>query len=163
MSAGTLAGQFAVGRPRVDVEVDVAGAVLRDVRVAALDQERDQLVHLGDVAGRPGLIGRGQHTQRVVDADERALVRVRDRPERRPGLDRLRQHLVIDVGDVADEGDLVAAVQQPAPQHVVVDAGAQVTDVRPGLDGEATQVDTGFSGHAGDEVPNRSGRGVIDA
>ena len=59
-----LVGELAVRRPGPHVEVDVAGAVLGGVGVAAGDQLVDQLDHLGDVAGGAGLVGRRQHVDR---------------------------------------------------------------------------------------------------
>ena len=56
-----------------------------------------------------------------------------------------------------------AEVQQPAAQHVVVDGGAQVPDVRYRLHGEAAQVDADLTGRHRDEVPDGSGRGVMQA
>ena len=53
----------------------------------------------------------------------------------------LAQDLVVDVGDVADEVDLVALVGQPAAQHVEVDRGPDVTDVRLRLHRETADVD----------------------
>ena len=50
--------QFAVARPGAHVEIDVAGAVVGGVRMAALDQLADQLGHLRDVAGGPRFVGR---------------------------------------------------------------------------------------------------------
>src|SRR5204863_871568 len=73
------------------------------------------------------------------------------------------EDLVVDVGDVADERDRVAAAHQPAAQHVVVDAAAQVTDVRLALHGETTQVDTDVTGRLRNEVAHRPGRGVVQA
>ena len=58
-----------------------------------------------------------------------------------PRRPRLGDDLVVDVGDVADERDVVAAVGEPAAQDVEDDAGADVPDVRRGLHGGAAQVD----------------------
>jgi hypothetical protein len=131
--------------------------------MAIVDQRLDQRVHLGDVTRRPRLVRRRQHVQRTVGGLEDALVGVRDRPERITRLDGLRQHLVIDVGDVPDEHDVITAVQEPAPQHVIVDAAAQVADMRAGLDGKPTQVHADLAGLARDEIPHRSGQRVVKA
>ena len=70
------------------------------------------LDHLGDVPGRPRLVGRRQDAEDVVGAGESALVLVRPRPPRASPVGRgLGEDLVVDVGDVADEGDLVAGVR----------------------------------------------------
>ena len=41
-----------------------ATAVLGDIRVTLVDEGRHDLVHLGDVTGRPRLVGRRQDTDR---------------------------------------------------------------------------------------------------
>ena len=70
----------------------------------SVDQLLDQLVHLRDVAGRPRLVGRRQHAESRVVLGEHALVGVRERPRTaRPASVDLGEHLVVDVGDVADE------------------------------------------------------------
>ena len=125
-----LAGQRAVRRPGLHVEVDVAGPVGGDVRVARSISCRDHLEHLGDVAGRPRLVRRREAAEHVVGLVQRALVRVRDAPTTATLLGRLDQDLVVDVGDVGDERDLVARVLEPAPQHVEDDLLADVADVR---------------------------------
>ena len=49
--------------------------------------------------------------------------------------------LVVDVGEVAHEGDVVAAEAQIAVEHVDGDQGARVADVRAVVDGDAAPVD----------------------
>ena len=71
----------------------------------------DQLVHLRDVPGGPRFVRGRQHPEPVVLVAQDALVGVRQRPERDARLGRLGQHLVVDVGDVADERDPVAGVR----------------------------------------------------
>jgi hypothetical protein len=67
----------------------------------------------------------------------------------------LREDLVVDVGDIADEGDVVAvAARQPAPQHVEGDGEADVPEVRRCLGGEPTDVDADLARGDGDEVAN---------
>ena len=144
-----LPGELPVLRERADVEVDVAGSVGRRVGVPVLDQLRDQLVHLRDVPGRARLVGRRQHAEPRVVLGQDPLVGVRDDQNGTPCLGRLDEDLVVDVGDVADERDLVAGVQQPAAQHVIVDAGTKVADVRRRLHGEPTQVDPDLTGTRG--------------
>ena len=104
-------------------------------------------------AARRGSVGRRQQRARSRTRAPRTAALLR-------GLD---QDLVVDVGDVPDEGDVVSGAQQPAPQHVIIHAGAQVADVRSALHGEPTQVDTDLPGRQRDEVPDRSGRGVVQA
>ena len=158
-----LAGQLAVGRPRQHVEVDVAGPVVRGVRVATPDQLADQLDHLRDVTGGGRFVGRRQHVERGVRPVELAA---HDVGEVVPGpalLGGLQQDLVVDVGDVADEVDLVAAGDQPSPQHVEVHRGAHVTDVGLRLHGEAAHVDARPTLLEGDEVAHLPRGGVVEA
>src|SRR5450830_758058 len=49
--------------------------------------------------------------------------------------------LVVDVGDVGGELDLVAALQQPVPEPDEDDVGTRVTDVDALVDGRAADVD----------------------
>jgi hypothetical protein len=157
------AGQRAVLGVGGDVEVDVAVAGPGRVRTTARDQLADELVHLRDVPGGQRLVRRRQHVQRAVVGVQDQLVLERDGPERPLLRGRLVQDLVVHIRDVADERHVVAGVQQPAAQDVVGDAGAQVTDVRDGLHRQATQVDADLTGRHRDEVPDGSGRGVMEA
>ena len=77
-------------------------------------------------------------------------------------LGGLGQDLVVDVGDVADEVDVVAAGGQPAAQHVEVDRRAHVADVRLGLHGETADVDPRPALDEGDEVAHLARRGVVE-
>ena len=78
-------------------------------------------------------------------------------------LGGLGEDLVVDVGDVADEVDGVAARRQPAAQHVEVDGRAHVADVRLRLHGEPTDVDARLPLLEGDEVTDFAGRSVMEA
>ena len=156
-----LVRELAVLRPGADVEVDVAGAVLGGVRVPAHDQLGDQLDHLRDVAGGAGLVRRRQHVDRGQRLVELAVHGV---GEVVPGTALLRglgQDLVVDVGDVADERDVVAGAGQPAPQHVEVDRRPDVPDVRLRLDRQAAHVDARLPLLEGNEVTDFAGRGVV--
>src|SRR5829696_3218246 len=61
-------------------------------------------------------------------------------------LSGLDQDLVVDVGDIGDHGDFVAAPGEPAAQDVKDDLFANVPEVRPGLHGEAAVVDRHLTG-----------------
>ena len=157
-----LPRELAVRRPRHHVEVDVAGAVTRRVGVAALDQPLDERQHLRDVPGGQRLVGRRQHVEGVVRRRQRARHVV---GEVEPGpalLGGLHQDLVVDVGDVADEGDLEPAVGQPAAQHVEVDRRADVADVRLPLHGEPADVDARPALLKGHERAHLAGHGVVE-
>ena len=120
-------GQLAVGREGPDVEVDVT---VGGVGVPAVDQPLHQRDHLGDVARGSRLVRGRQAAERVVGPRAGALVLVRPGPPGDAVRLGLREDLVVDVGDVADVGDVEAADGQPAPQHVESQGGADVADVR---------------------------------
>ena len=143
-----LAGERAVVALGVDVEVDVAAPVR--IGVAGVDEALDEVDLVGDVAGGARLVGGGLHAEGLVRLGEFAFKAIRPGPPVPAGLGRLVQDLVVDVGDVADVGDLVAAAAQPADQRVEGDGSAQVADVRGSLHGGAAQVDADLAG--GDRV-----------
>lgn len=155
-----LVGQAQVLRERLHVEVDVAVGL---VGVAALDEAAHHLDHLGDMAGRARFVRRRQATEDGVAVVERALVLVPDRPPGAALVGRLGDDLVVDVGDVADERDLVAAVGEPAAHDVEVQARADVPDMRCGLHGGTTQVDRDTTRLERGEVTNLPGTGVVQA
>ena len=154
-----LAGQLAVRRPAAHVEVDVAAAVLGGVGVAARDELLDELDDLGDVAGGARLVGRRQHVDRGERGVELALHRRGEGVPVHALLGGLGEDLVVDVGDVADEVDLVAGDGEPAAEHVEVDRGAHVPDVRLRLHGQPAHVDAGPArGRAGRSRGSRASR-----
>ena len=112
-----LTGQRAVRRPGLHIEVHVSRAVVGGVGVTALDQFCDHLDHLGNVSGGARLVGRRQAAQRSIRVMQFALetVGVGEPGCRLSGLD---QDLVVDVGDIGDHGDFVAAPGEPAAQDV---------------------------------------------
>ena len=110
-----LPGQGSVPGVGVHVEVHVPAA---GVGVAALDQPPDQHDHLRDVPGGPRLDVRRPAAERVVGPGERALVAFGHDPWRNALGPRGAQDLVLHVGDVAAEGDLVPGRLEPADQHV---------------------------------------------
>ena len=143
-----LAGERAVVGLGVDVEVDVAAPVR--ISMSRVDEALDEVELLGDVAGGARLVRGGLHAEGLVRLRELALEAVRPGPPLPAGLGRLGEDLVVDVGDVADVGDLVPAAAQPADQGVEGHGGAQVADVRGSLHSGATQVDADLPG--GDRV-----------
>jgi hypothetical protein len=132
-----MPGQSAVLGVAQHVEVNVAAA---GVGVARFDQALDQFDHLGDVAGGPRLGGRRQHAEGVVGGRERPLVGRGPFPPGPIGGSRLVEDLVVDVGDVADEGDVAAPRAEPAAQDVERDPATHVADVRQSLHGGAAQI-----------------------
>ncbi len=158
-----LVGQLPVGRVGADVEVDVAGTVVGGVCVPRVDEAPHQFDHLRHMAGGARLDGGRQAAQGVVGVGEGALVALAHLPPRDALPRRRRDDLVIDVGDVAAEGDLVAEVGQPSAQDVEVDSGADVTDVRGSLHRGTAQVQGGTPFAEWGELADLSGTGVIEA
>ena len=112
-----LPGQRAVRRPGAHVEVHVAARRRRRGRASISRCISSTISGTWPVA-RGSYVG-GRQPSDVVRPGERALVARGDQPSTgRPRLAALREDLVVDVGDVADEGDVVAAARQPAAQHV---------------------------------------------
>src|SRR5699024_11941179 len=68
---------------------------------------------------------------------------------------------VVDVGDVADEGHLVAAAAQPPDEDVEGDGAAQVPDVWGVLDGGATHVDSDVPRGSRHELGSGAGGGIV--
>ncbi len=158
-----LPGEGAVPGPARGVEVDVPTAVRCRVGVTALDQPRDDVLHLRDARRRPGLVGRGQDAERRVRGRELELDAVRARPPGLVGAGGQVEDLVVDVGDVADERDAVPAVAEPATPDVVDQGGPEVPDVRRGLHRRTADVDADLSVDQGHEVDDVGGAGVVQA
>ena len=80
-----------------------------------VDEGLDQLDHLRDVAGSPRLIGRWTASQRLVRRMKLVFVVVGVGPPRGASSGGLCEDLVVNIGDVGDDGHLVARTLQPAP------------------------------------------------
>ena len=145
-----LMRQLAIVRPAGNVEIHVAGriAVLvgHHVAVAVVDDLLDQIDHVDHVAGRTRLIRGRLNTQRVVSLSELALVNVRTFPPLLTGGRSLIENLVVDIGDVAHERDLVAQTLEPAAHHVKRDSRTNMADMRRALHGGATHVHADLTG-----------------
>src|SRR6266542_2403197 len=153
-----LPGQRAVLRVRPHVEPDVAAG---GVRVALVDEPLHQRDHLGYVPGGARLDRRRQAAEHVVRPGERTLVAGRDRPPRHPLRGGHPENFVVDVGHVAAERHLQAAVLEVPPQHVEVDAGPDMPDMRWCLYGRPAQVDTHPPLDQGLELAHRPRAGVM--
>ena len=129
----------------------------------AFQENLNQADHLGDVPGGARLVGRWQAAERRVGVVEFPLIAVGVRPPLDAGRRRLRQDLVVDIGDIRHDGDLVALEGQPAPQHVEDHLFADVPEMRRGLDGEPTVIDRHLPGNQRDKVLDSSGGGVVQA
>src|SRR5690606_1440515 len=101
---GVTARQPAVVLVGADGEVDVAAGLIGHPLV---DEDLDQILHPGDVLGGPGLdVGIGS-PQASIALAEPLLHLGGIGGDVLAGLGRLFDDLVLDVGDVADEGDVV--------------------------------------------------------
>jgi hypothetical protein len=127
----------AIARERADREVDIA---VDHVRVAALDEAFDHADHARHGLRRPRLGGR------LLDPEvgHRLEKRVRVTAGHVGGRDALvvgrTDDLVIDVGDVLDEADVVTAILEVAPDHVERQERARVPDVDVVVDRRPTDV-----------------------
>ena len=116
------------------------------------------------MAGRPWLVARRQHTQLVEGVIGGPLVAVGQGEPVLAGLGGFGEDLVVDVGDIADERDVIAvAARQPAPQHIEGDGETDVADVRRRLGGEPADVDADLARGDGHEVAQLLGGGVEES
>jgi hypothetical protein len=115
------------------------------------------------VAGGGRLVGRRRDVECLVGAVELALHRVGEVVPGSTLLGRLDEDLVVDVGCVADEGDVVAAMAQPALEDVEVDGRPHVPHVRLRLHGQAADVQARLPLLEGHEVTDLAGLGVVEA
>ena len=103
----------------------------------------------------------GRTSERVVGRGERPLVGGRPLPPRPARRGGLVEDLVVDVGDVADERDVVAARDQPAAQDVEGHPAADMPDVRQPLHGGAAQVDGDVPVAQRHEITHGTSRRVV--
>ena len=73
------------------------------------------------------------------------------------------QDLVVDIGDVPDARDVVAAGGQPTPDDVESHSTANMSHVRRPLDGGAAYVHSHSTGFDRCELTDRSSRRVVQA
>src|SRR5699024_1525001 len=156
-----LVGEPAVLWPGAHVEIHVAR--IAGVGMPAGDESLDQVDHLRDMTGGAGLVGGREHAECVVCSGELPLETVRPGPPGHVRLGGLGQDLVVDIGDVAHQGDLEATAPQPPHQDVEGDRATQVADVWGPLHGSATQVDAHVPSGTGHEVADFTGGGIMQA
>ena len=85
------------------------------------------------------------------------------RPPLDTGLRGLGEDLVVDVGDVRDDGDVEPLMGQPTAQHVEDHFFANVPEMGGGLHRQSTVVDRHLPGNQGNELLDGSGGGVVQA
>ncbi len=157
-----LTRQLPVVWPRLYVEIDVTRAVRSGVGVAAFDEGFDECDHLGNVAGGARFIRRGQAAERLVCLMQFALELVGVLEPLDAALGGLGEDLVVDVGHVRDDADLVTKMGEPATQHIEHHFLADVAQMRRTLHGQATVVDGSVALDEGHEVSHAAGGGVIE-
>ena len=155
-----LAAQAAVAGKAPDPKERVPVATA--VGVAVLFQQAHQIQHLRHVVG-------GTRLQvRALDA-ERGLVLMHggneaagEAGERLAVLDGTTDDLVVDVGDVAHVGDLVATRAQPALHHVEGHQHPRMADVAVVVDRHAADIQPHPPRFEGLEVFLATGQGVVE-
>ena len=152
--------QLAVAGVRLDAEIDVA--VAGHIGVAGLHQILDDTDDLADMLGGAGAHGGGLDVQTVRVLDVLGLKLAGNLLHRGPLLLAFLDEFVINVGDVGDVVDLVAAVFQVAAQGVEHDHRARVADVNIIINRRAADIDAIFALLLGGELLFLAGHGVED-
>lgn len=110
----------------------------------------------------PRFVTGRQHPQDVESPAGLPFESVTPGPPRPVRLSRLGQDLVVDVGHVPDQRDVVPVpAHQPPAQHVEGDREPDVADVRGALSGQPTDVDADLAGGERGELPQFAGGGVV--
>ena len=150
----------AIRRERSHRKIDVA---INCVRMAGVDQSPHQHDHLGHVPGCAGCNSWRQAPQRRIRLVEQPLVPLGHRPPWHPGGRRSVENLVVDVSDVAAQGDVVSVRRKPTNQDVESHRRAHVTDVWWRLHGRTAQIQRHLARHDRHERTRRPARGVVEA
>ena len=154
------AGDLAVRGVAAHGEVHVA--VVGRIGVTALDQRLDHADHGADLLGGTGAHIRVEHVGGAHDADELVGELGGDLLGGATLLVGAVDDLVIHVGEVLSERDLVAARDEPAADHVEADEGAGVADVDVVVDGGAAHVHADLALLNGTEVLFLVSGAVVD-
>ena len=135
---GIAVGEPAVSGEAADAEIDVAA---RLVGMAGIDQIPDQAHDRSDRLGCPRLVVGPAEAERVGVGDVAGDHPLRVVGRGDAGLARGRVDLVVDVGDVDDEGRRVALVLEEAAQQREDDVRSPVADVDRAVGGRPARVD----------------------
>ncbi len=150
--------QRAVRGKARDPEVHVA---VRDVRVLAFDELADHLDHLGNVLGRPRVV-RGRLGAKCAHVLEKSGdVGFDVLADRDPGVHRLVEDAVVDVGEVHHVSHLVAADLKMAAGEVIDEKSPKVPDVRIVPNCRPARVHAGLAWFEGLEHILRARQGVV--
>jgi hypothetical protein len=133
-----LAGQLAVAGELAHREVDVA--VGRAVGQPLALQRGNELEHLRHVAGGRRFVRGPRDAERIEVGVHRPGHLLGELADGHAALERAADDLVVDVGDVADVGDLVAQRLQPAVDDVEGQLRARVAHVAQVVDRDAADV-----------------------
>src|SRR5690606_37425404 len=126
-------------------EVDVAVVL---VGVTAGEELLDHLDHLGDVPGGAGLHAGRQASEVREGAVEHPVDGIGYPPPRRALGNRPADYLVLDVGDVTAQQDVISAEFEPALQNIEVDLRPHLPGVRRGHDRRAAEINRHPAGNA---------------
>ncbi len=143
-----------------DAEVDVP---LSRVGQAALEQRVDQPDHLGDVLGRAGVSVRWQPVEGRHLGQEGRHPSVSELQVVLARLARLAQHVVVDIGQVLDIGDVMAQVLQVPMEHVEAEVGERVPQVAGVVGGDAADVEPDRPVPDGRERVAPTSSGVVES
>ena len=124
-------------------EINVARTI--GICVAAFDQQRDDSLHAVDVLGGTRFdVGRCNANLRITLAELRSHFASEVLP-----VDRLLlcvvENLVVNIGDVANQGDVIAEGCEPVAHHVIDKRAAKVACMRGALHSWATNIHFDFA------------------
>ena len=137
-------------------------AVIGSVSVALLDKRLDHGDHGTDLLGGAGAHIGIEHVGGAHDADELVRELRRDLGGRSALLVGALDDLVIDIGEVLCERDLVAARDEPTADHVKADERAGIADVDVVVDRGAAHIHADLAGLDGLELFLFMGSAVVD-
>ncbi len=127
-----------------------------------VDKRLDHADHGADLLGSAGAHIGVEHIGGAHDADELIRELGRDLLGRAALLVGAVDNLIVDVREVLGEGDLVAARDEPATNHVKADERAGIADVDVVVDRGAAHVHADLAGLDGLELFLFMGSAVID-
>ena len=154
------AGEDAVVVVGAHREVHVAGG--HGVGVALLDEDLDHLLHRGDLLRRAGADVGVEDAEAMHLLDEGGGELLGDVGGGASLLVRAVDDLVVHVGEVLGEGDLVPLEHEVATNHVEGEERAPVADVDLVVDRGAADVHADLVGLDGPELFLAVGLGVVD-
>ena len=139
-----LAGQGAVGFKFTNGEIDVTILVL--IGIALFFELLDQGKHLRNVLSRSRLNARRQAAEFTEIFLHTLGIGLGQFGRQNLAFSRTFNNLVVNIGYVADEFDVVAALLEPASCHVKSDKCSSVSNVAVIVDGNAANIHSDFFG-----------------